>query len=296
MASVLCVGIATLDYVFAVETMPVRPEKHRAHDLAVVGGGIAASASVAVARLGGTARLATRLGQDGTGDIIVAELEREGVDCTLARRFEGLRSPTSAILVDARGERLVVSYQDPGIPEDPAWLPKNLPAGTGAVMGDTRWIEGAEHLFGLARASGVPAVLDGDRRPVRPDVLTLATHVACSDQGLAEITGIDDAVEGLRSLARDAKNWLAVTVGQAGVYFLEDGAVAHEPAFPIDAVDTLGAGDVWHGAFALALAEGRPERAAVRFASAAAAIKCTRFGGRAGIPTRSEVDAFLARH
>ena len=102
-----------------------------------------------------------------------------------------------------------------------------------------------------------------------------------------------DADLGL-ALARDAQNWLAVTLGPRGVLFMEDGGIAHLPAFPIEAVDTLGAGDVWHGAFALALAEGQGEREAVRFASAVAAIKCTRFGGRAGTPTRDEVERFLA--
>ena len=76
--------------------------------------------------------------------------------------------------------------------------------------------------------------------------------------------------------------------------FVEDGTIAHLPAFAVEAVDTLGAGDVWHGAFALGLAEGQGERAAIRFASAAAAIKCTRFGGRAGAPQRTEIEAFLA--
>ncbi|MBX9874054.1 MAG: sugar kinase, partial [Beijerinckiaceae bacterium] len=79
------------------------------------------------------------------------------------------------------------------------------------------------------------------------------------------------------------------------VLFVEDGTIAHRPAFAVAAVEPLGAGDVWHGAFALALAEGQGERAAIRFASAAAAIKCTRFGGRSGAPRRQEIEAFLAQ-
>ena len=293
MPIVLCVGIAVLDYVFAVDAMPTRPEKHRARDLAVVGGGIAANAAVAVARLGGRAALATRLGKDATGDAIVADLAREGVDCTLAGRFDGLRSPTSAIFVDPQGERLVMSYADPDLPLDPSWLPSRLPAGVKAVLGDTRWQEGAAHLFRLARQAGVPAVLDGDRPPTVPEAFEFATHVAFSAQGLAEVTRIADPVAGLEALARQTGAWLAVTVGEQGVYFLEDRAVAHQPAFPVASVDTLGAGDVWHGAFALCLAEGMKERQAVRFASAVAALKCTRFGGRTGVPSRAEVQAFL---
>jgi len=293
MPIVLCVGIAVLDFVYAVDVMPVHPQKYRARDLAVVGGGIAANAAVAIARLGGRAALATRLGRDATGEAIVADLEREGVDCALARRYDGRRPPTSPLFVDAQGERLVLSYSAPDLPLDPSWLPTRLPGGVKAVLGDTRWQEGAAHLFRLARQAGVPAVLDGDRLPTVPEALEFATHVAFSEQGLAEVTGIADPVAGLEALASRSGAWLAVTAGERGVYFLEERAVAHQPAFPIEAVDTLGAGDVWHGAFALCLAEGMKERQAVRFASAVAALKCTRFGGRAGVPGRAEVQAFL---
>lgn len=295
MAGVFCLGIATLDYVYSVEHLPTRGEKYRARDLAVVGGGCAGNASVAIARLGGESWIATRLADDLTGDRIVADLEADGADTRFARRFAGLRSPVSAILVDAAGERMVVSYSDPAVPEEPDWLPAALPAGAGAVLADTRWGEGSLAALKLARAGGVPGVLDGDRRPPHPDILATASHVAFSAQALREVAGEDDPRDGLAKLAEGASNWLAVTLGSNGVLFIEDGAVAHLPAFPVEAVDTLGAGDVWHGAFALALAEGKGAREAIRFASATAAIKCTRFGGRAGSPRRDEVERFLAQ-
>ncbi len=84
-----------------------------------------------------------------------------------------------------------------------------------------------------------------------------------------------------------------MTDGENGVYWTEGERIRHTPAFHVQAVDTLAAGDTWHGAFALALAEGMGEEPAVRYASAVAAIKCTRFGGRDGIPDRAEVEAFL---
>lgn len=296
MAGVFCLGIAALDYVYGVETMPTAGQKYRARDLAMVGGGCAGNASVAVSRLGGAAWLTTRLGDDLTGEAILADLRQESVDTAFTRRFPGLRSPVSAILVDARGERMVVSYSDPAMPEGPDWLPDALPQAADAVLVDTRWGEGALTALRLARAAGVPGVIDGDRRPPHPDMARTASHVAFSEQALAELSGEGDARQGLARLARDASNWLAVTLGPRGVLFMENGEVVHVPAFPIEAVDTLGAGDVWHGAFALALAEGRSEREAARFASAVAAIKCTRFGGRAGTPSREEVERFLAAH
>lgn len=294
MAGVFCLGIATLDYVYGVEHLPTRGEKYRARDLAVVGGGCAGNASAAIARLGGRSWLATRLADDLTGERIVADLAGEGVDTGFARRVAGLRSPVSAILVDAEGERMVVSYSDPAMPEEPDWLPRALPAGADAVLADTRWGEGTLAALGLARAAGIPGVLDGDRRPPHPDILAAASHVAFSAQALSEVAGEENPRDGLAKLAQEADNWLAVTLGREGVLFIENGAVAHIPAFTVEVVDTLGAGDVWHGAFALALAERKSEREAIRFASAVAAIKCTRFGGRAGSPRRDEVERFLA--
>ncbi|MHB2167832.1 PfkB family carbohydrate kinase [Alsobacter sp. R-9] len=292
MAGVLCVGIATQDFVFGLNEMPSRAEKYRANDLAVVGGGIAANAAVAIARLGGRVMLATRLGDDPVGRDIVSGLEAEGVDCTLARRHAGLRSSLSAVLVDSAGERIVINHADV-MPDDPTWLPDRLPAGIAAVMADTRWEEGGLHLFQAARASGGIGVLDVDRAPRLPGLTAAATHVAWAAQALREATGLDDPREGLARVAQDSGNWMAVTDGARGVWFTENGQIAHEPAFRITPVDTLGAGDVFHGALALGLAEGMGDRGAVVFASATAALKCTRFGGRAGTPTRAEVENFM---
>ena len=294
MAGVFCLGIATLDYVYSVPNLPTRGEKYRATDLAVVGGGCAGNAAVAIARLGGRAWLATRLADDLTGDRIVADLATERVDAGFALRVPGLRSPVSAIVVDGEGERMVISYSDPAMPEDAAWLPTKLPAGVGAVLADTRWGEGTLAALGLARDKGVPGVLDADRKPPHPALLATASHVAFSAQALREVTGEPDPRQALAKAAQGLDTWLAVTLGKDGVLFQENGAIVHSPAFAVETVDTLGAGDVWHGAFALALAEGKPEREAVRFGSAAAALKCTRFGGRSGAPDRAELERFLA--
>lgn len=295
MTTVLCVGIAALDQVFGVEVMPSRAEKYRSHALHVTGGGTAANAAVAAARLGAAVSFYGVLGDDRIGDEIVAGLVAEGVDCRGIRRVAGRRSPLSAILVDGAGERLIVSYADPGLPWSTEHLPDTLPAGVDAVLGDTRWQAGSAHFFRLARAAGVPAVLDADRAPKDvPETMELATHVAFSHQGARDLTGEDDPAMALRSIAGPSSTWLAVTHGSNGIFHRKGGQVVHEPAFPVRAVDTLGAGDTWHGAFAVALAEGASEDQAIRFASAAAALKCLRFGGRDGAPARSEVDRFIA--
>jgi sulfofructose kinase len=294
MTRVLLIGLAVQDFVFAVDAIPTRPEKTRAKALAIVGGGLAANAAVAVARLGGEASLITRLGDDSVARDIREEFTREGVATDLARIFPGRRSPTSAILVDAKGERLVVSYADPELPTTTEWLPAALPRGIDAVLGDSRWEQGAAHLFRLARAAGVPAVFDLDRAVSDLDAVAVASHTAMSMQAMRELGAGSEPVAGLRALRPRFPGWLCVTDGPRGCWWTDGDLVRHTPAFAVKTVDTLGAGDTFHGALALALGECMPIAEAVRFASGAAALKCATFGGRAGIPTRAALDAFLA--
>lgn len=296
MPGLLTLGIAVLDEVFSLPAALVAGEKHRAGSLATVIGGTATNAARAIARLGGSVGLITRLGADDAADVVCRALAAEGIDLALARRMLGCQTSRSAILIEPGGNRTIANYLDPTLPDTADWLPASLPTETRAVLADVRWEAGSAHLFRLARAAGIPAVLDGDRAPQNPALLDLATHVVFSSQGLAEITGITDCAAALAAFAASRPGFYAVTDGENGVFFYENNQVRHYPAFPITPVDTLGAGDVWHGAFTLALAEKQTIFAAIRFASAAAALKCTRPGGGDGAPSRADVIAFLTSH
>lgn len=291
----MCIGHAVQDYVFSLPGLPSGGRKFRAEAFDGVGGGPAATAAVAIARLGGGASLATRLGDDAVADAIVGELEGYGVDCARVKRFAGRASSLSAVMVDAHGERMIVNYRDAQMPAGAGWI--SDASGFDAVLADTRWPEGAAAGFAAARAAGVPAVLDADDPvPDDPEMLGRATHLAFSADGLAGLTGEKDPARGLTSVYDRFGAWTCVTDGARGVMISDGDGLSAIGAFAVDVVDTLGAGDVWHGAFALRLAEGARAADAVRFASAAAAIKVTRKGGRAGAPRRTEVEAFLATH
>ena len=132
-------------------------------------------------------------------------------------------------------------------------------------------------------------------RERRLQLKTTATHIAFSENGLAEYSGSDDAATGLHAVADRLDAWCCVTLGERGTVYIADGELHRVPAFEVDVKDTLGAGDVWHGAFALALAEERAIDDAVRFAAAAAALKVMNGGGRAGCPTRKDVEQFLQK-
>jgi sulfofructose kinase len=202
------------------------------------------------------------------------------------------------VIVDERGERLVVGFRGNALQAPADWLPLERVALAGALLADVRWPDGASRALRAARDAGIPAILDAEiaSAEILEQLTGAADHVIFSERGLEAYAG-GDSEGGLRRVLAHGALMAAVTRGEAGVLWIESaepGNVRRCPAFAVDTVDTLAAGDVFHGAYALALAEGACIDAAIRFAAAAAAIKCSRPGGRSGAPVRSEVEAFLA--
>lgn len=298
MATVISLGVAVQDFVFSIDEIPTEARKYRAKDFTAVGGGCAATAAVAVTRLGGDCHLISRLGNDMTADIIVGDLESDNVNCAGVKRFEGYKSPLSSIMVDQAGERLVVGFRDEKMPTDPGFVADYFGA-PDAVLADSRWAEGAVRLFELAAEKHIPAVLDGEMPfgEIERKAAHLATHPVFSAQGLRDYAKEPDVRTGvLAASALREGRWTAVTDGPNGVYVAHNGLLNRLPGHQMDVVDTLGAGDVWHGAFALALAEGKNDEQAMIFATGAAALKCTQFGGRKGTPSREILNNFLETH
>jgi sulfofructose kinase len=285
------------DAIYRVPAIPTTPTKVLATRYTECGGGMAASASVAVSRLGGDAVYWGRVGADVLGERILGELAAEGVDVRSVRRVAGCVSPSAAILVDDLGERLVCAFNDPALDPDPSWLPLTEVARCQAVLADVRWPEGARAVFTAAALHGVPTVFDGDMGPrdALIELAQLAAYVVYSEPGLAHAMGTSLPGAGLAAAAKSAPGVVGVTLGADGFLWREGPTERRIPAPRITAVDTLAAGDVWHGAFTLALAERSDVATAGRFANAAAAIKCSRSGGRRGAPNRQEVEALLAR-
>lgn len=290
----LVLGHAAHDLVYRVPAIPRRPVKVVATAMSESGGGMAANASVAIVRLGGHVDFLGRVADDVLGARILADLAAEGVNVAGVRKLPGCRSPMSSILVDDHGDRLICSFTDPTLDPDPAWLPLDRVAEYDAVLADVRWPQGSAALLAAARAAGRPALLDADVAPAdRIEALVaVASHVLFSEIGLATVRPDLAAGAALRDLRRDSHALIGVTMGAEGFLWLDGAAEQRVPAPRIHAVDTLAAGDVWHGAFALALAEGQPVADAADFANAAAALKCLRPGGRSGAPTRAELEAW----
>jgi sulfofructose kinase len=286
---VLTVGALALDTIFRFEHLPTTPGKYLPLETVQLAQGMATAQAAAIVRLGGKARLWASVGDDATGERITTDLTAAGVDLSALRRVPGATSGFSSIFVDATGERIIVPHYDPAIRTRPDALP-DLSDVT-AVSVDVRWPDAAEIALHAARDLGVPGILDVEAAPedVLDRLVPVASHLIASEPGAFALTGEPDPAKAVAILARSNAEFVAVTAGERGVYW----SGGHQPAYKVAAIDTLAAGDVFHGAFAFGLTEGWEVAEIVRFAAAAAAIKCTRFGGRLGAPTRGEVEAFL---
>lgn len=291
---IICVGHAALDRVYRIEAFPAHPTKVRAIEHIESGGGMAANAAVSIARLGGKAELWSRIGDDAVGVSIRAGLKAEQVDVRYVQAFERARSSTSAIIVDDRGERFIVGQRDTGMPSDTSWLPLERVKEAGAVLGDLRWLEGVRAVFAAARKDKVPTILDADlgAREALVGLLNQTDFAIFSAPALREFAAGATDAERLAHVLTLGPRHAGVTLGSEGYTWREPQHEGHVPAFSVSVTDTTGAGDAFHGTFALMVAEGKGTSEAARLASAAAALKCTRLGSRAGLPKRAELEAF----
>lgn len=292
---IVTLGNAFLDTIVYLPVLPTAPTKIRAIDVKRTGGGIAATAAYTTAALGAETIYWGRLGQDETGDQILARLQAAGVETSAVRRVEHGVSPIGTILVSPDGERMAFGFIGRGLGDSADWLPLDQLDDVHGVMADYSWWQGAAAVFEAARERGIVSVLDADVGDMDAvgKLLDLPDHIVFSAACLGRLSGTADIEAGLRHAARRSRGVVAVTDGEKGFFWLDGDVIRNVPAFRVEAVDTNGAGDIFHGAYTLALAEGLDIEQAARFAGATAALKCARGSGWESIPDRAAVNALL---
>jgi sulfofructose kinase len=297
---IVCVGNLVHDEVFRVELLPASGIKTGVLQHTERYGGPAATAAVAICHLGGSASYWGRVGADPAGEAAIRILRTHGVDCSGVAVIPDGRTFRAIVLVDKAGERSIVSDRR-GLPSDPGVLPNSRLDGVGIVLVDSRWPAGADVMLDRARAAGIVTVLDADGGSPEANeaLIDKADHVVFSSEGLRDFAGEGSDAELLRRCAQLQSATIhgkvfAVTRGAAGSLWLLDGEVASIPAFQVSVADTTGCGDVFHGAYALALCEGQKPLDAARFATAAAALKAELGRGWDGMADRAAVEALLA--
>lgn len=292
MAEVICVGIAFLDHVFEGDFELTGSDLTFAQDYNQYGGGTAATASVAVVRMGGFSAFWGRLGDDATGKQVLDGLKRHGVQTEHVRLIPGAQSPVSSILVSASGDRHETVFAGRDLDADASWLPYGRIEDTSAILVDPRWPEAAMPALQSAFDHRIPAILNAEAgpEPVPREMIEMASHVVFSRSGLLQYSATADMRAGIEAVAAMTEARIGVTAGWDGFEWLdEDGVLQNVAALGLPLIDKLGARDVFLGAFALAIGEEKDLELAARFANAAAGLKCSKPGGRGAIPCRAEI-------
>ncbi len=290
---VLCVGATSYDFVFQVDHHPESDEKTVADAFVRCGGGPAANASVMVSRMGLKSAFAGYLGTDLFGGLHLQELQAAGVNTELVVRGE-YPTPLSSVIVKPSGDRSLVNYRsaDSVLPGGCIDFSAIHPA---VVLFDGHEPEISLALLEETRARGIKTILDaGSVNRGTRQLFDRVDYLVCSERFAAEFTGAsspDLAIEGL--IAHNPS--VVITLGGAGLIWRSANGGGRIPAFPVEAIDSTGAGDVFHGAFAGSLAMGKKWDDLLRYSSAAAALSCTRLGARTSIPKGIEVERFIDR-
>ena len=296
---VLGLGCVAVDDLLYLPWYPVEESKVQVRGRESQCGGLTATALVAAARLGARCAFGGVLGTEDDSQFVRETLKREGIDLApLVLRPEA-RPIHSTILVDESRQTRTILYDLAGATgADPQQPAAEVIRSTRVLFVDHYGIEGMIRASRIARAAGIAVVGDLERQdwPGFADLLALVDHLIVSRDFAAKLIGTPDPAAAVQGLWTDDRQVVVVTCGEEGCWYRnqsEDNSPRHHPAFSIPTVDTTGCGDVFHGAYAAALARGLDVAERIRFASAAAALKATRRGGQAGIPTREVVEAFL---
>lgn len=288
---VLCVGHASYDLVFSVPDHPAPNEKTVADTLLCCGGGPAANAAVTVARLGFTAGFCGYLGEDDYGESHFQELQLQGVDTRLLVRGDS-PTPLSAILVKPDGRRALINYRGAtrALTVDRVDFAGIMPK---VVLLDGHEPHVSLNLLAQLADNPLPAVLDaGSLHDGTLALLDKVDYLVCSEKFARQYAGDEhNALNVLGALAPA----VVITLGKRGLIWKRGAEEGRLDAPPIEPVDTTGAGDAFHGAFAAGLAAGMPWPQLLRYSSAAGAFCCTQLGARPGLPEPEQVTDLLAQ-
>lgn len=297
---ILGIGSATVDDFLVTERYPAEDSKEEIITVDRQGGGLIATALVAAARLGVGCAYADLLGTDDLTAWIERDLQAEGIDVSLVGHHPDARPIHAYIVVSQSGHSRTIFYSMAGQQRYPADYPSLAAVRAAKVLliDDVSQLNlgRIKDVVREARHHHIPVVGDFEKAP-DPELLDHIDHLLISQSYAERLTGTRDPVNALRQIWRDDRAAIVITGGAEGCWYQErDGQAHHVAAYAVPVVDTTGCGDVFHGAYAAGLQWGWGMARRVRLASACAALKARALGGRRGIPTLAEVEAFLAQH
>ena len=280
-------GLSSVDHLCVVQRHPRLDSKQQMVTYDCQPGGQVPTALVALQRWGLSTAYVGAFGDDAGGTMARAALADEGIDLSGCVVRPRTRQQVSVILIDeVSGERSVIWEQVPELVLRAGEVPAPTFTDARVLLLDAVDVPAAIEVARAAKHEGILTVLDTDTLTPRTDELLQLTDVLiASAEFAARLTGVGDVRHALKQMAARGPWFVAVTLGPGGVLASVHGESYHVPAFRVPVVDTTGAGDIFHAGSIYGLLHGWPAADTLRFAAAAAALKCEKLGGRPGIPT-----------
>jgi len=290
-------GLNAVDHICVVPHYPEVDSKTPILSFTRTAGGQAASAMVLLARFGLKAKYVGKVGGDETGAFSFESLRSEGVDVSDVPAVPGVTNQVAMIIVEQRsGERTILWHRPREIATRPEEITPEKVAVGRVLLVDGHDAPAAARAAALARERRIPVVLDAETvKEGTSELVPLVDLLVSSSRFPALFTGVADREGALRRLLALGPRFVAMTLGREGALAMTpDGAVLRSRGFDVDAVDTTGAGDAFHGAFLYGLLEGWTIERTLDFSNAAAAMNCTALGARGGLTSVGDVLTFMA--
>lgn len=292
------IGQCAFDNLFIIDGFPAPDTKKEISESATAGGGPVATALVSLSRLGVACSFHGIIGDDEAGTRIADSIRSEKVDVSGLLIRPGSSSQVAYIAVEKESGKRTIFWKRPSAePLKPHELSDDFLDDTDFLLLDGLMAETSLYAARKAHERNIPVMLDAGR--VREGMIELARlcdYVVCSEEFAAELAGSEKSCDIEKAVMKmkpfNAKAF-TITLGDRGSITISGNDVFQIPAFKIDVIDTTGAGDVFHGGYIYGLLQKWDIKEVVRFASAFAALKCRKLGGRAGIPTLEEVKSLL---
>lgn len=293
---VIGVGLSAVDYLGIVDEYPPPADKKvLMKQFTRQGGGPAATALVALSRLGAKTAFVGKMGDDESGNLMKSQLEAEKVDVSQVVTEAGASSQPAFIVVDqATGSRTIFWSESDVSPLRASEMDREFITSARILHLDALQMEASLTAARWAKEAGMTVVLDGDTmRPGIDELVRLTDVLIASQNFAAQFTGMADPKEAMQKMRSLGPEIAGITLGADGCILSWKDTILRKPTYSVEVVDTTGAGDVFHGAFIYGLLENWSLEKTADFANAVAAMKCRKLGGRAGIPTLDEAMAFL---
>ncbi len=294
---IICVGPIFLDRVVRIDSFPEKPIKLVAKGLEKRLGGPAAVASFAVSILGENSELVSRFGDDDAAEFLQSELDEYNINFENSITVNGALSSQSHIFEDKNGERMLAVFNEKKLLNEKT-LPNFNFTNEQTYLIDTHWIEAAHYVAKNTYDRGIKCVVDLDnftKSQALEETINYSSHPIFSEIGLLQFTNDKSVIDSLKSLYKSNNKFYAVTLGSKGVYWIDNGRIFHCSAPKINALETNGAGDVFHGAFARFIHANKTIQESIELATAAASLKCSRNGGIRSIPDYNELIKFSSQ-